>query len=355
MLIADFTKTFPGGPTIRAGLREATESPAVTAILGSSGGGKTTILRCLAGLERPDCGSIAWDGDPWFDAGRGIAMPPERRDVGLLFQDYALFPHLTVEQNIGFALPRRSAAARVAELLERFQLTGLERRRPRQLSGGQQQRVALARAIARRPRLLLLDEPLAALDAPTRDEIRQPLRQLLAELGIPVILVTHDRLDALALARRVVIVEQGAVVQAGSITDVFAAPASARVARLVGVETVAQGIAADTTGDICTVRVGTALVRARGGVAAGTAVELCIRAEDVTLFGLEPGAASAQNRWQGRVVAVVDGGGVWRVTLDCGFMLTALVTRAAAQALGIGEGVTLWASVKATAILLLAR
>ncbi len=354
MLTASFEKTFFKGPTIRVQLTEPASST-VTAILGPSGGGKTTILRCLAGLERPDRGMISFGNDVWFHADRRVHVPPERRGVGLLFQDYALFPHMTVEQNILFALHDTGTAARtrVGELLAEFQLAGLERRYPSQLSGGQQQRVALARAVSRSPRLLLLDEPLAALDAPTRDEIRRPLKPLLQRLGIPVLLVTHDRLDALTLADRVAIVEDGSIVQSGPIADVFASPASARVARQVGVETIAPGRVAAQESGVCVLSVGQAVIRAAGAATVGEAVDVAIRASDVTLFQAEPSGASAQNRWKGQIVGITDTGGVWRVTLDCGFMLTAVVTSTAGAALGLREGGDVWAAVKATAVTVL--
>jgi molybdate transport system ATP-binding protein len=357
VLDATFVKRFAGGPSIRARLLEPTAPPTVTAILGSSGGGKTTILRCLAGLERPDEGRIEFGAECWFDAARRIHVPPERRRVGLLFQDYALFPHMTVAGNIQFALGDADAGARgrIAELLEGLMLGGLEARRPFELSGGQQQRVALARSIAARPRLLLLDEPLSALDVPTRDEIRQPLQRLLAQLAIPVILVTHDRIDALTLAGRVVIVESGEVVQAGPIAEVFAAPVNARVARLVGVETIAGGQVTSAERGVCVVAVERAMVKAVGSAGAGSHVDLCIRAEDVTLYRDEPTTASAQNLWRGRVESVIDMGGTSRVKLDCGFPLTALVTRAAGESLGVVPGAELWAAVKATAVTVLAR
>jgi molybdate transport system ATP-binding protein len=357
VLDADFVKTFPRGPAIRARLLEPSAPSTVTAILGPSGGGKTTILRCLAGLERPDSGAITFAGAQWFDAGRRLHVAPERRRVGVLFQDYALFPHMTVAENILFALRDTSPAARgrVGELLRDFQLASLEQRYPRQLSGGQQQRVALARAISARPRLLLLDEPLAALDVPTRDEIRQPLKRLLAQLGIPIVLVTHDRLDALALATRVVVVDEGQVIQAGPIAEVFAAPMNAQVARMVGVETIVSGIVTACGDGVCAVAVGSAIVRGVGTARADTAVDICIRAEDVTLFGSEPTAASAQNLWRGRVVTITDAGGIWRVAIDCGFILTALVTRSAGDALQLAEGGEVWAAVKATAVTTLAR
>jgi molybdate transport system ATP-binding protein len=330
----------------------------VTVLLGRSGSGKTTILRCLAGLERPDAGTIAFGPDVWFDARTRINLPPEHRGIGFLFQDYALFPHMTVEENIAFALadePRPARSARVAELLGEFQLTGLGTRLPRQLSGGQQQRVALARAISRRPRLLLLDEPLSALDGPTRDEIRPGLKRFLARLSIPTYVVTHDRLDAVALGERVVIVDQGRIVQTGSTAEVFAAPANADVARLVGIESVATGVVVSAAEGVLQIAIGQAVVHAQGQAAPGATVDVCIRAEDVTLAREEPAGMSAQNQWRARIASLVADAGVVRVTLDCGFPLTALVTRAAGEALALREDDDVWAMVKATAVIALPR
>ena len=360
-LSADFEKRYPSGVTVRAAWCDAADAAgdaAVTVLLGRSGGGKTTILRCLAGLERPEAGTITFGGETWFDARTRTHLSPERRGIGFLFQDYALFPHMTVEQNIAFALPRETPAARamrVAELLEEFKLAGLEQRYPRQLSGGQQQRVALARTISRRPRLLLLDEPLAALDGPTRDEIRPGLKRFLGRLGIPTYVVTHDRLDAVVLADRVLIVEQGRIVQAGPTAHVFANPASADVARLVGIETVTSGVVSESGEGLLQIRVGTSVIHAQGTAAAGSEVDLCIRAEDVTLSRDRPAGVSAQNQWRARIVALVPDGGVLRVTLDCGFPLTALVTRTAGDALVLREEGVVWAVVKATAVAAMPR
>ena len=226
-------------PGVSCRWEDTLDEPRVTVFLGASGSGKTTLLRCLAGLERPQQGRIQFGGAVWFDAERRVNVPPNRRGLGVLFQDYALFPHLTVEGNITFGartLPRAEARARVAELIEMFQLRGLERRRPGQLSGGQQQRVALARAVFRRPGLLLLDEPLSAVDRPTGDELRGQLAALIGALRIPAYIVTHDRADALALAHRTVIIDRGRIVQSGATRDVFAAPAGPAAARLVGAD-----------------------------------------------------------------------------------------------------------------------
>ncbi len=241
-LIAEFEKQFPGGPRIEGRVLLPVHGPdqgcPVLVLFGPSGSGKTTVLRCLAGLERPDRGSIRFGTQSWFDSADHVCLPPQERDIGYLSQNYDLFPHLTVARNIAYGLNRLTSSQsrqRVDELLELFELTGLERRYPGQLSGGQQQRVALARAVARRPRLLLLDEPLSALDARTRRQLRRDLRHWLAVMGVPALLVTHDRAEALELGQLAVIMSAGRVCQTGTVEEVFAHPASAEVARIVGI------------------------------------------------------------------------------------------------------------------------
>jgi len=206
-LIASFTKQFRGSPLIEADLRLPLNRHHVIVLSGPSGCGKTTILRCLAGLEVPDRGRIQAGPEIWFDSDQPQDLSPQRRGIGFLFQDYALFPHLTVAGNIAYGLghlPAVERAQRIAELVALLRLDGLESRRPREVSGGQQQRIALARALACRPRLLLLDEPLSAIDTSLRQELRQQLRSVLSGLNLPVILVTHDAADLYVLADDVI-------------------------------------------------------------------------------------------------------------------------------------------------------
>jgi molybdate transport system ATP-binding protein len=357
-LAARFVKRFGPDVAVELDLVRPADGASVAVLFGPSGCGKTTALRCLAGLERPNEGRIAFAGETWFDAGGRVCLPPQRRGVGFLFQEYALFPHLTVVGNVGYGLsglPRAERRQRVGEVLARFGLAGLERRYPRQLSGGQQQRVALARVVVRRPRLLLLDEPLSALDDPTREQVRHELRQVLVGAGVPVVLVTHDRREAASLADHLVVMEVGAVRQQGPAAEVFARPADLGVARIVGVETVLPGRVRRVEGGLAVVAVGGAEVFAVGLPGDPAEVYVCVRAEDVVLLKGDVGASSARNRLAGVVRSAARDGPLVRVLIDCGFPLTAVVTRPAADELGLCEGAAVVALLKATAVHLLPR
>lgn len=351
-LQARLTRVYSPSVRIEAMLDLSAEGHSITVLFGPSGSGKTTILRCLAGLERPQAGAIVFAGRTWFDHGTGQFLSPRARDVGLLFQDYALFPHLTVAGNVTFGLSEKSRAKRqrdVAAILERFGLADLRDRYPRQLSGGQQQRVALARALARRPRLLLLDEPLSALDTPTRDALRRNLREDLASFGIPVILVTHDRMEAIALADRVVVVLEGRVAQTGTVEEVFGRPAHLGVAEIVGIENVSRGQVTALADGIATVAIGpVTLSAARQDI--GGAVHVCIRAEEVAIETYATGHTSARNRLPARIVGIQAEGATIRVDLDCGFPLAAVITRSACRDLGLEVGARVTAVLKAHAI-----
>jgi len=213
------------------------------ALVGPSGAGKTTVLRAIAGLRHPDAGRIALGAETWFDAKTGTALEPERRSVGFVFQDYALFPHLAVRRNGEFG-----GRARAAELLERLGVAHLAADRPGTISGGERQRVALARALARDPAVLLLDEPLSALDAQTRADVRAELQDLFAELELPTLLVTHDFRDAAALADRVGVLVDGTLRQVGTPAELMDAPADAFVARFTGANVLWGEAGADPAG-----------------------------------------------------------------------------------------------------------
>ncbi len=209
----------------------------VVALIGPSGSGKTTLLQIIAGLRGCASGEISVGDETWLSTAQGICKKPQERGVGLVFQDYALFPHLTALGNVAIAmgsLPKAEARASAMQLLARVHLQGLEHRRPHQLSGGERQRVAIARALARSPRVLLLDEPFSAVDRMTRVSLRSDLVALKSSLSIPIVLVTHDIDEAMLLADRVTILDYGRVLQTGTPTSVRKDPADARVAAILG-------------------------------------------------------------------------------------------------------------------------
>jgi ABC-type Fe3+/spermidine/putrescine transport system ATPase subunit len=237
--VENLTKSFEGQPLLRGVTFQADERETVC-LLGPSGSGKSTILRVIAGLEPADGGRILWDGQDL------AGVPAYRRHFGLMFQDYALFPHRTVAENIAFGLrmqklPRAEIDRQVSEALERVGLAGFGRRRVTDLSGGEQQRVALARALAPQPRLLMLDEPLAALDRTLREQLSEELRRILHATGIPAIYVTHDQEEAFAIADRLVLLRDGQIAQSGAPAEVYAHPASAWVARFFGLGNLIEG------------------------------------------------------------------------------------------------------------------
>ncbi|HZZ84156.1 MAG TPA: molybdenum ABC transporter ATP-binding protein [Anaeromyxobacteraceae bacterium] len=353
-LSLDLVRRFPGGAAVSAGFEAAAEG--VTVLFGPSGAGKSTVLRCVAGLEAPDVGVIRFDGEVWFDRAHGVDLPAQRRGVGYVFQDAALFPHLTVEGNVRYGARARGAPpAAAGEALERLGLSLLAHRRPAELSGGERQRVALARALASRPRLLLLDEPLSALDVPAREALRATLRELLAAIGIPALLVTHDRTEALALGDRLAVLAKGRIHQCGPVAEVFARPADLEVAAVVGTENVLPAQASAEGEGLVRLGVGDAELSAVGPAPAGGRCFACFRAEDVILE--EPGGSptSARNRLEGTVRAVVPEGPLSRVTVDCGFPLVALVTRRSVEKLRLEPGTAVLALVKAPAIRLVGR
>ena len=213
------------------------------ALLGPSGCGKTTLLRLIAGFERPDAGEIALEEVPV--AGTGVWVAPERRRVGMVFQDYALFPHLTVAENAGFGVARRDRAARVAEVLRIVGLGGLESRYPHELSGGQQQRVALARALAPEPSIVLLDEPWSNIDPLLRAAMRDELASILRGIDVTVLFVTHDREEAFSLADRIALMRDGKVIQSGAPEDVYFSPVDRWAAEFVGAGNFVEGALTD--------------------------------------------------------------------------------------------------------------
>ncbi|MFJ8849935.1 ABC transporter ATP-binding protein [Streptomyces sp. NPDC102437] len=311
----------------------------VVALLGPNGAGKTTALRALAGLTPLTGGQLRLDGTTLE------RTPPESRPVGVVFQDYLLFPHLTALDNVAFGprcqgATKAEARAQAAEWLDRLGLADHTGAKPRRLSGGQAQRVALARALATRPRLLLLDEPLAALDARTRLEVRTQLRRHLAEFEAVAVLVTHDPLDAMVLADRLVVVERGEVVQNGSPADIARHPRTDYVAQLVGLN-LYRGHA-----DGHTVRLDTGPAITTAEVLSGP-VFVAFPPSAITLYRSRPSGSSARNLWRCEVAGLETHGDQIRAALTGDLPLAADLTAVAAAELDLHPGAEVWATVKA--------
>jgi molybdate transport system ATP-binding protein len=322
-----------------------------TVLVGESGAGKTSILRLLAGLDRPDRGRIALDREGYVDTAAGVFRPAWEREVGYVAQDFSLFPHLTAAENVGFGpralgIPNREIRGLVEDALARVGVRGLGDRRPSQLSGGQQQRVALARALVMRPRLLLLDEPLSALDVQTRRQLRSELRALLRELSCVTIYVTHSPLEALLLGDRIVVVDGGKISQVGSREELLRRPRSRYVAELIGTNLFIGGWAEGDAGSI--VRTGEGAL----ALGKGSAVFASVSPREITL-SLERPEGSAQNVFAGPILELAPeppAGERVRVVVGSEPMLVAEVTQAAVGALGLREGLVVHAAFKATGV-----
>ena len=323
-----------------ASVRLAVPRGRTMALVGPSGAGKTTVLRVVAGLLTPREGTISVDGNPWLDTAAGLDLPPERRRVGYLFQEYALFPHLDVAQNVRFgALDRTLADA----MVERFGIGHLRDARPRELSGGERQRVGLARALARNPDVLLLDEPLSALDAHTKVSVRLELHQHLSELDLPAIVVTHDFDDAAALADEIGVIVDGTLLQSGTAAELIGGPADAFVASFTGANLI-PGNARPGPNGLTEV-----VLDAGGSMYSADAGEgrvgLAVYPWEVALARAES-ADSAVNHVLGEVRSLVQLGNRVRVRVG---PLTAEITTASAERLELREGERVVASFKATA------
>jgi len=311
------------------------------AVAGPSGAGKSTLLRLLAGLDTPTHGRIEVDGERWF--GGGVDLPAERRRVGFVFQEYALFPHLDVRANVGFGAEGRP----VDDLLERLGIARLARQRPGRLSGGERQRVALARALARRPKLLLLDEPLSALDPATRGTVGAELASILRESGLPALVVSHSFDDAAVIAPQMAVIERGRITQEGSVDELLASPATPFVAQFAGTNhltgnAVGRLVSLDQGGEVL-------LAEPHSGP-----VAVLIAPWEVTLDkGAPPPTGSALNHIRGRVQRLGPFGSRVRVVLDGG--LTAEITKDSAERMGLATGDEVVASFKATGTRVVSR
>ncbi len=319
----------------------------LVAVLGPNGAGKTSLLRALAGLLPLRTGRVMLDGVVLEDPAAGIHVPSERRPIGLVFQEYLLFPHLSVRENVAFGLRARGMARAVAlgeadRWLERVGLSGEGDRKPASLSGGQAQRVALARVLALNPALLLLDEPMAALDASTRVEFRRDLRRHLESFRGVRLLVTHDPVEAMAMADRLVVIEHGRVLQSGTPGDVTQHPRSRYVADLVGVN-LFRGRASQ---NVITLADGGSLTAA--GAADGD-VFAVVHPRTVALYRTRPDG-TPRNVWEGRAVDLDLEGDRVRVRLSGIPPIVAEVTPAAVRELGLDRGDQVWVAVKATEV-----
>ncbi len=335
------------------------EVPAGIAILfGASGVGKTTVLDCVAGLRRPDTGYIAVGERVLFDSARQIDVPVPRRNVGYVLQDLALFPHLRVENNVGYGLARLDAAERrrrVDALLEAFRISALRRRKPGEISGGERQRVALARALVTDPCGLLLDEPLNALDAPTRSRLIDDLRTWNDAHRVPVLYVTHTRDEVFALGERVVVLEHGRVVAQGTPQDVLAAPRHELTAELAGVENLFDGVvtALHEPQGTMTCRlldaVGSGAVELDVPLArleTGARVRVAVRAGDILLATAAPQGLSARNILPGRLVGLTRRDVTVVAQVDCGVLFEVHLTPGAQRELELASGVPVWLILK---------
>jgi molybdate transport system ATP-binding protein len=336
---------------------EFSAAPGFTILFGASGSGKTTLLDCVAGLATPDAGRIAVGERVLFEANTRVDVPVAKRGVGYVFQDLALFPHLTVEQNCEYGLAhlRPARKQRAAAMLGEFRIDHLRRQRPAEISGGERQRVALARALVTDPCVLLLDEPLAALDAATKAKIIDDLRRWNQAHRIPILYVTHSREEVLALGERVLVMEQGRIIAQGTPHEVLSTPLQETVAQLAGFENIFEAtvwlihedrgtitcrLPADTPGAF--VLLETPLIRAE----MGARVRVGIRAGDILLATVKPEGLSARNVIPGRIVSVERRDMIISARVDCGVEMEVYLTLAARDALQLAAGREVWLVIK---------
>jgi molybdate transport system ATP-binding protein len=328
--------------------------PGITILFGPSGAGKTTLLDCIAGVAMPDAGRIFMAETILFDSGLGINVSPQRRRVGYVFQDLALFPHLSVAGNVEYgvsSLDTEARRRRSAEILDSFRIAHLRSRRPGQISGGEKQRVALARALVIDPAMLLLDEPLAGLDAATKSKLVDDLHAWNQEHRIPIVYVTHSREEVFALGERVIVLENGLAIAQGTPHQVMTAPRSETVAQLAGFENIfdATVVAAHEGRGTMACRLAgsdveleTPMVRAE----VGSALRVGIRAGDILLASLPPQGLSARNVLPGRVVSLAQRDVIVVARVNCGVEMEVHLTLAARDSLELHPGREVWLVVK---------
>jgi molybdate transport system ATP-binding protein len=330
--------------------------PGVTILFGASGSGKTTTLKSIAGIIRPDSGSIHINGHTLYDSARAIDLPIRKRGVGYVFQDLALFPHLSARENVEFgmkSLPVPERHKRAMTVMEALHIAHTADRRPRDISGGEAQRVALARALSCGPRMLLLDEPLSAIDQMTKLAIISDLKAINRELRLPIIYVTHGREEAVALGERVLVYERGRVAASGEPLEVFNSPSSTVVARLTGVENIFEGsiISKNEAWGTMTVEIADKSGQARidipfGAETEGSRVLIAVPSGDILLAGEELRSISARNILRGRILTIEDKENRTLVRVHSGVTWNASVTRQAAKELALSEGREVWLAIK---------
>lgn len=328
--------------------------PGFTILFGPSGAGKSTLLDCVAGLLRPDAGQIKIGEDTLFDSQVHVNVPPQRRRMGYVFQSLALFPHMTVKENVGFGLPNLPESerlSRINEILRAFRVENLSGRRPEEISGGEKQRVALARSLVTLPRVLLLDEPLTGLDAELKSFIVADLRAWNAEQKIPIVYVTHTREEVEALGERVIVLDRGRVVSQGYPHAVLGAPRSRKLAQALGFENLFGGTVLDLSQVDGVMRVRleestTEIEVPLGYAAPGDPVKIAIRAGDILLASHRPDGLSARNVLEGNIVALEQRGTTVIALVEAGVTFTVHVTPSAARSLGLTAGKPVWIVLK---------
>jgi molybdate transport system ATP-binding protein len=358
MLSARISKSFISGERRFSLDVDLSASPGFTILFGSSGSGKTTLLDCVAGLSTPEDGRIAVGERAWFDARTRVNVPVEKRSAGYVLQDLALFPHLSVEQNVQYGLPhlpRPERKQRAAAMLQDFRIDHLSQQEPAQLSGGERQRVALARALVTDPCVLLLDEPLAALDPTTKAKIIDDLRRWNQAHRIPILYVTHSREEVLALGERVLVLEQGRIIAQGTPHEVLRAPSQETVAQLAGFENIFDAtvwllhedrgtmtcrLQGDQTGSF--VLLEAPLIRAEQG----SHLRVGVRAGDILLAIIKPEGLSARNVISGRITSLERRDMMISARVHCGVEMEVHLTLAATDALHLVPGKEVWLVIK---------
>jgi molybdate transport system ATP-binding protein len=349
-------RTSPGAQNKFNLLVEFDAPPGINILFGASGSGKTTTIKSIAGIIKPDSGHISINGDTLFDSERSINKPIRERGVGLVFQNLALFPHMSALANVEFASnasTRQERREEALRLMERLRITHTAERRPCDISGGEAQRVALARALASRPRLLLLDEPLSAIDEATKRDIIADLKLINREIRLPIIYVTHNRDEAIMLGDHLIAYERGRIVGSGEPVEIFGGAVVASVARLTGVENIFEAIVLHRN-----VAAGTMTVRVQdksgaceldiplGKETDGNNVIVAIRAGDILLATEELRSTSARNMLCGRITAIEDRGAHSIVRIESGVAWAVSITRQAVAELGLSHGRVIWLAIK---------